>query len=163
MIAMALACEPDLVIADEPTTALDVTVQSQILRLLRELKDAHQMAIQYITHDLGVVSAIADRVYVMYAGMVVEEAAADDLFAQPGHPYTQALLAALPTREKRGQRLYTIAGTVPHPAYKPPGCPFHPRCRYRIAACETDLPDMRDHGNGHLARCPVVDFPLQEA
>jgi len=162
MIAMALACEPDLVIADEPTTALDVTVQSRILGLLRGLKESHHMAIQYITHDLGVVSAIADRVYVMYAGMVVEEAAADVLFRQPGHPYTQALLAALPTREKRGQRLYNITGNVPHPAYKPTGCPFHPRCRYRIASCETDLPGMRDHGNGHLARCPVVDYPLKD-
>jgi len=163
MIAMALACEPDLVIADEPTTALDVTVQSRILKLLRDLKESHHMAIQYITHDLGVVSAIADRVYVMYAGMVVEEAAAAELFNQPGHPYTQALLAALPTREKRGQRLYNIAGSVPHPAYKPAGCPFHPRCRYRITTCETDLPDMVDHGNGHLARCPVVNYPLEES
>lgn len=162
MIAMALACEPDLVIADEPTTALDVTVQSRILKLLRDLKERHHMAIQYITHDLGVVSSIADRVYVMYAGMVVEEATAGELFNQPGHPYTQALLAALPTREKRGQRLYNIAGNVPHPAYKPAGCPFHPRCRYRITTCETDLPDMVDHGNGHLVRCPVVDYPLEE-
>lgn len=162
MIAMALACEPDLVIADEPTTALDVTVQSRILGLLRDLKESHHMAIQYITHDLGVVSAIADRVYVMYAGMVVEQAAADVLFSQPGHPYTQALLAALPTREKRGQRLYNITGNVPHPAYKPEGCPFHPRCRYRIASCEIDLPGMRDLGNGHLARCPVVDYPLKD-
>ncbi len=156
MIAMALACEPDLIVADEPTTALDVTVQYQILRLLRGLKETHQMAIQYITHDLGVVSAIADRVYVMYAGIVVEEAAAADLFEKPHHPYTQALMAALPTREKRGQRLYNIPGTVPHPAYKPAGCPFHPRCRWRIASCETDLPGMRDYGNGHLARCPVI-------
>ena len=156
MIAMALACEPDLMIADEPTTALDVTVQAQILRLLRGLKETHHMAIQYITHDLSVVSAIADRVYVMYAGIVVEEAAAAELFENPRHPYTQALLAALPTREKRGQRLYNIPGTVPHPAYKPAGCPFHPRCRWRIASCETDLPDMRDYGNGHLARCPVI-------
>jgi oligopeptide/dipeptide ABC transporter ATP-binding protein len=163
MIAMALACEPDLVIADEPTTALDVTVQAQILRLLRDLKEEHHMAIQYITHDLSVVSAIADRVYVMYAGMVVEEATAADLFTDPRHPYTQALLAALPTREKRGQRLYTIAGNVPHPAYKPAGCPFHPRCGWRIASCETDLPDMRAYDNGHLARCPVIDNPQKDS
>ena len=156
MIAMALACEPDLVIADEPTTALDVTVQAQILRLLHNLKETHHMAIQYITHDLSVVSAIADRVYVMYAGIVVEEATATSLFENPHHPYTRALLAALPTREKRGQRLYTIPGAVPHPAYKPAGCPFHPRCRWRIASCETDLPEMRVYGNGHLARCPVT-------
>ncbi len=156
MIAMALACEPDLVIADEPTTALDVTVQAQILRLLRDLKQTHHLAIQYITHDLSVVSAIADRVYVMYAGIVVEEATTVDLFENPRHPYTQALLAALPTREKRGQRLYNIPGTVPHPAYKPAGCPFHPRCRWRIASCATDFPDMRAYGDGHLARCPVI-------
>ncbi len=162
MIAMALACEPDLVIADEPTTALDVTVQAQILRLLRDLQAEHHMAIQYITHDLSVVSAIADRVYVMYAGIVVEEAAAADLFTDPRHPYTQALLAALPTREKRGQRLYTIAGTVPHPAYKPTGCPFHPRCGWRVATCETDLPGMRAYDNGHLARCPVIDNPRKD-
>lgn len=161
MIAMALACEPDLIIADEPTTALDVTVQAQILRLLRALQVKHHMAIQYITHDLSVVSAIADRVYVMYAGMVVEEAAASNLFAEPRHPYTQALLAALPTREKRGQRLFNIAGSVPHPAYKPAGCPFHPRCRWRIATCETDLPAMRTYGNGHLARCPVINNPQE--
>lgn len=162
MIAMALACEPDLVIADEPTTALDVTVQAQILRLLRDLKEKHHLAIQYITHDLSVVSAIADRVYVMYAGIVVEEATAADLFTDPRHPYTQALLAALPTRKKRGQRLDTIAGTVPHPAYKPAGCPFHPRCGLRVAACETDLPEMRAYGNGHLARCPVIDNPRKD-
>ena len=162
MIAMALACEPDLVIADEPTTALDVTVQAQILRLLRDLQEKHHMAIQYITHDLSVVSAIADRVYVMYAGIVVEEATASDLFTDPRHPYTQALLAALPTREKRGQRLHTITGTVPHPAYKPAGCPFHPRCGLRVATCETDLPEMRAYGNGHLARCPVIDNPRKD-
>ena len=162
MIAMALACEPKLVIADEPTTALDVTVQAQILRLLRDLKEKHHMAIQYITHDLSVVAAIADRVYVMYAGIVVEEATAADLFEDPRHPYTRALLAALPTREKRGRRLDTIVGTVPHPAYKPAGCPFHPRCGLRVAACETDLPEMRAYGNGHLARCPVIDNPRKD-
>jgi len=161
MIAMALACEPELVIADEPTTALDVTVQARILRLLRSLKESHHMAIQYITHDLAVVAAIADRVYVMYAGMVVEEAPADTLFAAPRHPYTRALLAALPTREKRGQRLYNITGTVPHPAYKPAGCPFHPRCKHRVAACEKTLPGLLACRNGHLARCPVINSPQE--
>ncbi len=161
MIAMALACEPELVIADEPTTALDVTVQARILRLLRELKESHHMAIQYITHDLAVVAAIADRVYVMYAGMVVEEATAADLFGDPRHPYTRALLAALPTREKRGQRLYNITGTVPHPAYKPAGCPFHPRCQHRVAACDQALPPLAACGHGHLARCPVINSPKE--
>ena len=156
MIAMALACGPDLLIADEPTTALDVTVQAQILRLLQELKRDRQMAVQYITHDLGVVAAIADRVYVMYAGIVVEQGTIDHIFRESRHPYTQALLAALPTRGKRGQRLYSIPGGVPHPAYKPPGCPFHPRCPHRQATCEQTFPGMFDYSDGHQARCPII-------
>ncbi len=156
MIAMALACEPDLIIADEPTTALDVTVQAQILTLLRELKEQKKMAIQYITHDLGVVSAIADQVYVMYAGVVVEQGATAHIFRQASHPYTMALLEALPTKEKRGRRLYSIPGSVPHPAYKPKGCPFHPRCEHRLPACEEQFPDLCDYGQGHMARCPVL-------
>jgi len=156
MIAMALACGPDLVIADEPTTALDVTVQAQILDLLRDLKQQTRMAIQYITHDLGVVAAIADRIYVMYAGVIVEEGTTAQIFNHPGHPYTRALLAALPTRDKRGQRLYSIPGNVPHPAYKPEGCPFHPRCTYRQTSCGTTFPLMCDYPAGHRARCPIV-------
>ncbi len=156
MIAMALACEPDLIIADEPTTALDVTVQAQILTLLKELKQHKKMAIQYITHDLGVVAAIADQVYVMYAGMVVEQGNTIHIFKKASHPYTMALLDALPTKEKRGRRLYSIPGSVPHPAYKPKGCPFHPRCEYRQPACETDVPLLCDYGEGHKARCPVL-------
>jgi peptide/nickel transport system ATP-binding protein len=156
MIAMALACEPDLIIADEPTTALDVTVQAQILKLLRDLQQSKHMAIQYITHDLGVVAAIADRVYVMYAGLIVEQGATAHIFDNPRHPYTRALLAALPTREKRGQRLYSIPGSVPHPAYKPKGCPFHPRCDYRQPKCAEFFPSLCDYGEGHLARCPVL-------
>jgi len=156
MIAMALACGPDMVIADEPTTALDVTVQAQILTLLRNLKRVKNMAIQYITHDLGVVAAIADRVYVMYAGIVVEQGTTAHIFHQAGHPYTQALLAALPTRDKRGQRLYSIPGSVPHPAYKPKGCPFHPRCEYTQPSCEQSLPEMCDYSGGHHARCPII-------
>jgi oligopeptide/dipeptide ABC transporter ATP-binding protein len=156
MIAMALACGPDLLIADEPTTALDVTVQAQILKLLQELKQRRRMAVQYITHDLGVVAAIADRVYVMYAGIVVEQGATAHIFQEPRHPYTQALLAALPTRDKRGQRLYSIPGNVPHPAFKPPGCPFHPRCPHRRVSCEQEFPEMCDYTTGHRARCPVI-------
>ena len=156
MIAMALACEPDLIIADEPTTALDVTVQAQILNLLRDLQQRKHMAIEYITHDLGVVSAIADRVYVMYAGIVVEQGATAHIFQRPRHPYTRALLDALPTKDKRGSRLYSIPGSVPHPAYKPKGCPFHPRCEYRQDDCEQVYPQLCDFGGGHLARCPVV-------
>jgi oligopeptide/dipeptide ABC transporter ATP-binding protein len=156
MIAMALACEPDLIIADEPTTALDVTVQAQIIGLLKKLKQEKQMAVQYITHDLGVVAAIADRLYVMYAGVVVEEGTAGAIFRQARHPYTMALMDALPTKEKRGRRLYSIPGSVPHPAYRPRGCPFHPRCGYRQDACTTEYPDLCDYGSGHRARCPVI-------
>ena len=156
MIAMALACGPDLLIADEPTTALDVTVQAQILMLLKKLKQQKNMALQYITHDLGVVAAIADQVYVMYAGIVVEQGNPGHIFKQAAHPYTRALLDALPTREKRGQRLYSIPGSVPHPAYKPLGCPFHPRCQYRLPSCEVDLPPLCDYEDGHQARCPVL-------
>ncbi len=156
MIAMALACEPDLIIADEPTTALDVTVQAQILNLLKDLQQRKHMAIQYITHDLGVVSAIADRIYVMYAGIIVEQGDTTHIFQQARHPYTRALLDALPTKDKRGKRLYSIPGSVPHPAYKPGGCPFHPRCEYRRPPCEQNYPTMCDFGSGHLARCPVV-------
>jgi peptide/nickel transport system ATP-binding protein/oligopeptide transport system ATP-binding protein len=156
MIAMALACEPDLIIADEPTTALDVTVQAQILSLLKGLKRKKEMAIQYITHDLGVVAAIADQVYVMYAGLVVEQGAAHAIFANARHPYTLALLASLPTKEKRGQRLHSIPGSVPHPAYRPRGCPFHPRCGNKQPSCATDEPSMCDYGEGHRARCPVL-------
>ena len=156
MIAMALACEPELIIADEPTTALDVTVQAQIIGLLKNLKQEKQMAIQYITHDLGVVAAIADRLYVMYAGVVVEEGGAGAIFRQARHPYTMALMDALPTKEKRGRRLYSIPGNVPHPAYRPRGCPFHPRCGYRQATCTSEYPDLCDYGSGHRARCPVI-------
>jgi len=156
MIAMALACDPDLVIADEPTTALDVTVQAQILRLFKSIQRKRSMSVLYITHDLGVVGKIADHVCVMYAGTITEQGAKKTVFENPRHPYTQALLASIPHRSKRGQRLYSIAGTVPNPAYKPPGCPFHPRCTHTIDTCRKHFPGMCDYGRGHLARCPVL-------
>jgi len=156
MIAMALACHPDLVIADEPTTALDVTIQAQILGLFRDLKRKHNMSLLYITHDLGVVSKIADRVYVMYAGVIAEQGHTGHIFRDPKHPYTQGLLASLPVRAKRGKTLYSIPGTVPNPAYKPAGCPFHPRCPYAIDPCRSRYPSLCDYGGGHLSRCPVV-------
>ncbi len=155
-IAMALACHPELVIADEPTTALDVTIQAQILGLFRELKTKRDMSLLYITHDLGVVSKIADRVYVMYAGVIAEQGTVSHIFRDPRHPYTQALLASLPSRAKRGQTLYSIPGTVPNPAYKPAGCPFHPRCPHAIDPCRTQYPALCDYGGGHLSRCPVL-------
>jgi len=156
MIAMALACNPDLMIADEPTTALDVTVQAQILNLLKSVQEKASMAILYITHDLGVVSGIADRVYVMYAGLIVEEGSTRQVFGNALHPYTQGLLASLPNREKRGRRLHSIPGTVPNPAYKPQGCPFNPRCSHAVKTCETALPEMIPLEEGHRSRCPVL-------
>jgi oligopeptide/dipeptide ABC transporter ATP-binding protein len=156
MIAMALACGPELIIADEPTTALDVTVQAQILRLINRLQQAHAMSVLYITHDLGVVSQIADRVYVMYAGVIVETGAVEQIFRAARHPYTRALLESLPSRTKRGRRLYSIPGAVPHPAYKPAGCPFHPRCPQAAAACRVRYPGMCAFEDGHAARCPVA-------
>ena len=156
MIAMALACDPELIIADEPTTALDVTVQAQILQLFQSLQSLRAMSVMYITHDLGVVANIADRVYVMYAGGIVEQGYTDHIFYNPAHPYTQGLLASLPTRAKRGERLYSIEGSVPDPAYKPSGCPFHPRCPFAVENCRSQYPGMCNYGDGHLARCPVI-------
>ena len=156
MIAMALACNPELIIADEPTTALDVTVQAQILKLLDTIQKLRAMSVLYITHDLGVVSKVADRIYVMYAGIIVEQGNRDHIFNASQHPYTQALLASLPHRSKRGKRLYSIPGTVPNPAYKPKGCPFHPRCSHAVQSCTDQIPSICDYGEGHLTRCPVL-------
>ena len=156
MIAMSLACNPDLVIADEPTTALDVTIQAQILDLFEDLRKREGMSILYITHDLGVVENIADRIYVMYAGVIVEQGDRSDVFKRPAHPYTIGLLNSLPKRSKRGMRLSSVPGTVPDPAYKPEGCPFNPRCGHAVESCGTLFPDMCDYGGGHLSRCPVV-------
>jgi len=156
MIAMALSCDPDLIIADEPTTALDVTVQAQIIALLRSIQKKRSMSVLYISHDLGVVSAIANRVYVMYAGIIVEQGHTDQIFRTARHPYTQGLLASLPSLSKRGKRLHSIPGSVPNPAYKPKGCPFHPRCSHAILSCREEFPEMCDYSEGHLARCPVL-------
>ncbi len=156
MIAMALACDPELIIADEPTTALDVTVQAQILSLFQSIQKNRSMSTLYITHDLGVVASVADRVYVMYAGVIVEQAETERLFQHAQHPYTRGLLASLPTRSRRGERLHSIPGSVPSPAAKPPGCPFHPRCAYAVESCRQSFPNMCDYGEGHLARCPVL-------
>ncbi|MBW1707322.1 MAG: ABC transporter ATP-binding protein [Deltaproteobacteria bacterium] len=156
MIAMALACRPDLIIADEPTTALDVTVQAQILSLFRALQKTGSMSVLYITHDLGVVANIADRVYVMYAGVIAEQGNTSQIFNSPRHPYTQGLLASLPSRSKRGKILHSIPGIVPDPAYKPDGCPFNPRCDFAVDTCRTRFPEMCDYGEEHLSRCPVL-------
>jgi len=156
MIAMALGCNPDLLIADEPTTALDVTIQKQILNLFGKLQRGRGMSLLYITHDLNVVSNIADRIYVMYAGVIVEEGKREAIFKDSRHPYTQGLLASLPSRSKRGGTLHSIPGTVPDPAFKPGGCPFHPRCGHAVETCRTEFPGLCDYGNGHLSRCPVM-------
>ena len=153
MIAMALACEPDLLIADEPTTALDVTVQAQILDLLRELQQQTGMAIILITHDLGVVAEMADEVAVMYAGKVVERASGTDIFDDPQHPYTLGLLGSIPKIEETQERLLAIEGAVPAPFALPQGCRFHPRCVFANDACGRDAPELRDLGGGHLAAC----------
>ncbi|MBL8769272.1 MAG: ABC transporter ATP-binding protein [Planctomycetes bacterium] len=151
LIAMALAGEPDLLIADEPTTALDVTVQAQVLDLLRELRRTRGMALLLITHDLGLVAEMAKRVLVMYAGRVVEETTVLDLFERPQHPYTRALLAARPALAKPGARLPTIPGVVPQVAHYPPGCRFHPRCAEAFARCSQAVPGFVAHGATRVA------------
>ena len=153
MIAMALACQPDLLIADEPTTALDVTVQAQILDLLRTLQQESGMAILLITHDLGVVAEMADEIAVMYAGKVVERAPAAVLFDDPQHPYTLGLLGSIPRIETVSERLLAIEGTVPPPFDPPPGCRFNPRCVFADAACRTEVPMLRPLGADHLVAC----------
>lgn len=159
MIAMALACNPDLLIADEPTTALDVTVQAQILDLMARLKDEYGSSILMITHDLGVIAEICDEVAVMYAGQIVEYATADSLFEQPMHPYTIGLLESRPhlsdSYEKK--RLTPILGTVPSPTNHPSGCRFHPRCPYATEECHVEAPAAREVRPGHEVRCHYAE------
>jgi len=156
MIAMALACNPDLIIADEPTTALDVTIQAQILNLFKKIQKNGSKSLLYITHDLGVVANLADQVYVMYAGIIVEQGNTSQIYNETSHPYTIGLMESLSGRSRRGKRLYSIPGTVPNPAFKPGGCPFHPRCRFANAKCSEQFPEICDYGEGHLSRCPVL-------
>ncbi len=161
MIAMALACDPRLLIADEPTTALDVTIQAQILELLDGLRRTRELAVLLITHDLGVVAEVADRVAVMYTGKIVEESPVEELFARPRHPYTEGLLRSVPkltaTDAARKDRLATIEGTVPRPTNLPPGCHFAPRCPYRLPRCtEGEIP-LYDLGNDVHVRCVLFD------
>ncbi|TAK21032.1 MAG: ABC transporter ATP-binding protein [Chloroflexota bacterium] len=165
MIAMALSCDPLLLVADEPTTALDVTTQAQILDLLRELQEQNGMAIMLITHNLGVVAEMADEVAVMYLGKVVEYGAVDDIFHNAKHPYTRALLESIPSiRAEPRVRLPTISGSIPHPYNRPSGCPFHPRCSRTIAGtCERAEPVLTKVGTDHLASCflyPGSEVPL---
>jgi oligopeptide/dipeptide ABC transporter ATP-binding protein len=158
MIAMAIANRPQLLIADEPTTALDVTIQAQILDLLAELRTKFGLAMLFISHDMAVVSHVADRVGVMYAGSMVELGAKRDIFHAPAHPYTRGLLRAVPDlKTDRSRPLQTIDGTVPALHSMPTGCAFEPRCEFRIAQCSRALPPLVEVAKGHWARCPVVN------
>lgn len=162
MIAMALACNPKLLIADEPTTALDVTIQAQILELLDDLRKQRELAVLLITHDLGVVAEVADRVAVMYTGRIVEESPVDELFARPKHPYTEGLLRSVPkltnAELNKNERLETIEGVVPRPTDLPPGCHFAPRCRYRMPRCTAEeIPLYQLEGNVEV-RCVLYDL-----
>ncbi len=157
MIAMAVVNRPSLLIADEPTTALDVTIQAQVLDLLSELREKFSLAMLFISHDLAVVSQVAHRIGVMYAGSLVEMGTAQEVFTHPAHPYTRGLLHSVPTlRTERSQPLQTIEGTVPAITALPPGCAFEPRCSWRIPGCSSELPPLVEVAPGHLARCPVV-------
>ena len=153
MIAMALACNPKLLIADEPTTALDVTIQAQILALMKQLQREHRTAIMFITHDLGVISEMSDRVLVMYAGHVMEEAPVVKLFRDPLHPYTQGLLLSKPQRMSELERLHVIPGVVPNLLHRPSGCQFHPRCPHATKRCEAELPPLFELADGRKSRC----------
>ena len=151
MIAMALACEPRVLIADEPTTALDVTIQAQILGLIRRLRDEHGTAVLLITHDMGVIAKMSDRVAVMYAGRVIEEAPVAAIFEEPQHPYTRLLLRSVPRTSGPVTRLQTIVGTMPSPAALPAGCRFHPRCPLAVAECTATVPPLAVQAAGRVA------------
>lgn len=153
MIAMAMACDPMLLIADEPTTALDVTIQAQILDLMRKLKTSHNTAIMLITHDLGVVAEMCDRVIVMYGGKVVEQGEVITLFTNPKHPYTQGLLKSIPSLESEQKRLYSIKGNVPSPGSLRKGCTFAPRCEFAMDICKEQSPEFHQISSDHLSRC----------
>ena len=160
MIAIAIACRPRLLIADEPTTALDVTVQAQILELLRDLRDEIGMSVILISHDLGLVAEFAERVLVMYAGDVVEDAPARTIFEAPAHPYSEGLLRAIPSADEDMERLYAIPGRIPDPANRPEGCSFAPRCGYVQPSC-AQPPPLEQVGNAHFIRCPIRRAALE--
>jgi oligopeptide transport system ATP-binding protein len=161
MIAMSIALDPAVLIADEPTTALDVTVQAQIMQLLKDLQDERQMGLILITHDLGVVADVADRIAVMYAGRIVESADVFDLYAEPGHPYTKGLLESIPRLDQKGEVLAAIGGLPPNLMRIPPGCPFNPRCRYVQDVCRVDPPPpLREVGRHRYAACHFSELLL---
>lgn len=154
-IAIALACDPKLLIADEPTTALDVTVQAGILRLLDQLRREKNLAVMVITHDLGVLSSLTDRIMIMYAGSEVESGLTSDLLKNPRHPYTKGLISALPTSSQSGKKLLTIEGMPPELGMIPSGCAFHPRCTYAKTSCESQIPTSISISTKHRIFCPV--------
>jgi peptide/nickel transport system ATP-binding protein len=166
MIAMALSCDPDLLIADEPTTALDVTVQAQILDLIRDLQKEFNSAVIIITHDLGVVAELADDILVMYAGRAVEYGTAEQIFNEPEHPYAWGLLGSMPRFDReRSERLIPIKGTPPSLINVPKGCPFHPRCRFEEntdGLSRQDRPELLDNGQGHLVACHMPQAQRQQ-
>ncbi|SES31650.1 ABC transporter ATP-binding protein [Salisediminibacterium halotolerans] len=157
MIAMAMSCDPKLLIADEPTTALDVTIQAQILELMQSVKEKYHSSILMITHDLGVVAEMADRILVMYGGQIVENTSKYKLFTDAKHPYTEGLLASMPTIEEDKERLESISGTVPPADNFPQGCRFAPRCQYAMEACTKEVPALREVEPGHYVRCILYD------
>ena len=160
MIAMALSCNPELLIADEPTTALDVTIQAQILEILEKSARELNVAVLLITHDLGVVAGICDRVAVMYGGRIVEEAPVDDLFERPLMPYTWGLMKSIPQMDQvQGSRLYTIPGSPPVMSRPPKGCAFAPRCEFAVDKCQTEVPELEIYAAGRLVRCHRVNEP----
>jgi len=160
MIAMAIALDPAVLIADEPTTALDVTVQAQIMNLLAELQEERQMGLILITHDLGVVADVADRIAVMYSGRIMERADVYELYAKPGHPYTLGLLESIPRLDQKGQELAAIGGLPPNLLKLPTGCEFHPRCRFKQDICTTDRPELREAAPGRLSACHFAEEVL---
>jgi peptide/nickel transport system ATP-binding protein len=158
MISMALACKPALLIADEPTTALDVTIEAQILELMRDLKAKTGSSILMITHDLGIIAEVCDRVGVMYAGTIVELSDVKAIFDHPMHPYTVGLINSIPKiNQKKGVRLDTIPGSVPNLIYPPPGCRFHPRCSKAMDICKSEKPGMAEPEKGHFVACHLYD------
>ena len=156
MIAIAICCNPELLIADEPTTALDVTLQLQILRLIQSLRNKMNMGVLFISHDLGVVYDISDRISVIYAGRIVESTKKEELSNNPLHPYTRLLLLSIPEADKRGTRLRTIPGRVPDAEHIPSGCAFHPRCPLAEQICGDVIPEMKEHSGGHFAACHMI-------
>ncbi|MDY0316947.1 MAG: ABC transporter ATP-binding protein [Candidatus Izemoplasmatales bacterium] len=153
LIAMAFACMPKLIIADEPTTALDVTIQAQVLEVLRSMQRSHNVSLLLITHDLSVVAHTADTVYVMYSGKIVEKAKVEDLFKTPHHPYTEGLLGSIPRLSDTTKHFVQIPDSVPHPMFKPTGCYFHPRCKYATDDCKKKMPPLERLDNGREIRC----------